>query len=165
MTRLRMETEKGAIVIEMFDDDAPETVKNFVGLATGEKAWTDPATGQKVKRPYYDGLRFHRVVPDFVVQSGDPLTRDPGLKHHWGAGGPGYFIRDELSGKRQMHERGSVSMAHRGPNTAGSQFFVCQARQAQFDGKHTIFGRVAEGMDVVDRIAEGDEILRVTLEG
>ena len=163
MTRVRMETEKGAIVLELFDDDAPETVKNFVGLLTGQKEWADPKTGEKLARPYYDGLRFHRVVPDFVIQGGDPLTRDPALRDNWGAGGPGFSIRDELAGQRQKHERGSLSMAHRGPNTGGSQFFICLSRQAHLDQKHTVFGRVVEGIDVVEQIREGDQLVRVSV--
>lgn len=164
MSKVRMETSRGTMVIEMFEDDAPETVKNFVGLATGTKEWTDPKTGQKVKRPYYDGLRFHRVVNDFVIQGGDPLTAHPDMRGRWGSGGPGYSIRDELTGKKQVHKRGSLSMAHRGPNTGGSQFFICHSPQPHLDRKHTVFGEVVEGLDVIDKIREGDSIVRVTLE-
>src|SRR5688572_8039728 len=101
MTRARMETSRGTIVIDLFDDDTPETVKNFVGLAGGTKEWTDPKTGQKIKRPYYDGLRFHRVIPNFVIQGGDPTTAHPDMRKNWGSGGPGYSIKCELSGRRQ----------------------------------------------------------------
>jgi peptidyl-prolyl cis-trans isomerase A (cyclophilin A) len=164
MTRARMETEKGTIVVELFDDDAPETVKNFAGLAAGTKEWIDPKTGARVKRPYYDGLRFHRVIPGFVAQSGDPTTAYDELRAHWGSGGPGYSIRDEVHGARQTHVRGRLSMAHRGPNTGGSQFFLCRSALEQLDRKHTVFGEVVEGMDVVDRLDEGDRLVRVAIE-
>lgn len=163
MTKLKMETSKGTMLIEMFDDDAPETVKNFVGLATGTKAWTDPKTGQKVNRPYYDGLKFHRVVDDFVIQGGDPLTAYPEMRGRWGTGGPGFSIACETGGKRQVHQRGSLSMAHRGPNTGGSQFFICHSPQKHLDRKHTVFGQVVEGLDIIDAIREGDTIVRVSV--
>src|SRR5256885_3803939 len=121
MSKARMETARGTIVIDLFEDEAPETVRNFVGLATGVKEWTDPKSGQRVKRPYYDGLRFHRVIPNFVVQGGDPTTAYAEMRKNWGSGGPGYTIKDELAGTKQRHVRGSLSMAHRGPNTGGSQ--------------------------------------------
>jgi cyclophilin family peptidyl-prolyl cis-trans isomerase len=162
--RARMETSRGTIVIDLFVDDAPETVKNFAGLAGGTKEWVDPKSGQRVKRPYYDGLRFHRVIPQYVIQGGDPTSAHLDMRKNWGSGGPGYSIKDELTGSKQKHVRGSLSMAHRGPNTGGSQFFICHTPQAHLDRKHTVFGQVVEGMEVVDAIREGDEIKRVTIE-
>jgi peptidyl-prolyl cis-trans isomerase A (cyclophilin A) len=165
MKTIHFDTNKGEIVAELFDDDAPETVANFVGLATGEKEWTDPKTGQKQKgKPYFDGLRFHRVVANFVVQGGDPYTRYDDTKDRWGTGGPGYKIKDELSGKKQVHKRGSLSMAHAGPGTGGSQFFICHTAQPHLDKKHTVFGIVTRGLEVVDQIREGDQMKRVWIE-
>jgi peptidyl-prolyl cis-trans isomerase B (cyclophilin B) len=151
-----IETNKGEIVVELYDDDAPGTVDNFVGLATGTKEWKDPKTGAKVKRPFYDGLAFHRVVPNFVVQGGCPLGN--------GSGGPGYEIACETSGKRQKHERGSLSMAHRGKDTGGSQFFICHSPQPHLDHKHTVFGKVISGLEVVDAIRAGDVMKKVWVE-
>ena len=157
MKKVHFETNRGEIVAELFEDDAPGTVANFVGLITGTKEWTDPKTGSKVKRPFYDGLTFHRVVPDFVIQGGDPAGN--------GTGGPGYTIKCETQGKRQKHERGSLSMAHRGPNTGGSQFFICHAPAPHLDRKHTVFGKVITGLEVVDAIRPGDVMKRVWVEG
>jgi peptidyl-prolyl cis-trans isomerase B (cyclophilin B) len=157
MKKAHIETNRGEIVVELFEDDAPGTVANFAGLAAGTKEWTDPKTGAQVKRPFYDGLTFHRVVPEFVVQGGCPLGS--------GAGGPGYTIACETSGKRQVHQRGSLSMAHRGLNTGGSQFFICHAPQPHLDRKHTVFGKVISGMEVVDAIRAGDVMKRVWIEG
>lgn len=162
MKTIHFDTDKGEIVAELWDDEAPETVANFVGLATGEKEWTDPKTGQKNKgKPYFDGLRFHRVVSNFVIQGGDPYTRYDDMRAKWGTGGPGYKIKDELSGKRQVHKRGSLSMAHAGPGTGGSQFFICHSPQPHLDKKHTVFGIVTKGIEVVDQIREGDKMKRV----
>ncbi len=137
-----MQTEKGTMRIEFFEADTPITVNNFVTLA---------------RKGYYDGLTFHRVIPDFMIQGGDPTGT--------GAGGPGYSIPDELTGGNQYHDRGVLSMAHRGPNTGGSQFFICHSRRntAHLDRKHTCFGRVVEGLDVIDAIRQGDKILKVTV--
>jgi peptidyl-prolyl cis-trans isomerase A (cyclophilin A) len=165
MKKIHFETDKGEIVAELFEDDAPETVANFVGLATGQKEWTDPKTGQKQQgKPYFDGLRFHRVVSNFVIQGGDPFTRYDDQKARWGTGGPGYKIKDELSGKKQVHKRGSLSMAHAGPGTGGSQFFICHSPQPHLDRKHTVFGQVISGIEVVDQIREGDKIKRAWVE-
>jgi peptidyl-prolyl cis-trans isomerase A (cyclophilin A) len=165
MKKIHFETDKGEIVAELFEDDAPETVANFVGLATGEKEWTDPKTGQKQKgKPYFDGLRFHRVVSNFVIQGGDPFTRYDDQRSRWGTGGPGFKIKDELSGKKQVHKRGSLSMAHAGPGTGGSQFFVCHSPQSHLDRKHTVFGQVISGIEVVDQIREGDKINKAWVE-
>jgi peptidyl-prolyl cis-trans isomerase A (cyclophilin A) len=164
MKKVHFETDKGEIVCELFDDDAPGTVANFVGLAKGEKEWTDPKTGQKQKGKLYDGLRFHRVIPDFMVQGGDPLTRYEDMKGRWGTGGPGFKIADELQGKKQKHVRGTLSMAHAGPNTGGSQFFICHSPQPHLDRKHTVFGQVISGIEVVDKIAGGDRMNKVWIE-
>ena len=156
MKKVHFETSRGEIVAELFEDDAPGTVANFVGLITGTKEWTDPKTNAKVKRPFYDGLTFHRVVPDFVIQGGCPLGT--------GTGGPGYTIKCETKGKRQKHERGSLSLAHRGPDTGGSQFFICHAPAPHLDRKHTVFGKVTSGLEVVDAIRPGDVMKRVWVE-
>jgi peptidyl-prolyl cis-trans isomerase B (cyclophilin B) len=153
MKKAHIDTTKGEIILELFDDDAPGTVANFVGLIKGTKEFADPKSGGKVKRPYYDGLKFHRVVPDFVIQGGCPIGN--------GTGGPGYTIACETSGKRQKHERGTLSMAHRGKDTGGSQFFICHAPAPHLDRKHTVFGKVISGMEVVDAIREGDVMKRV----
>ena len=122
----------GDIVIELFDKEAPGTVQNFIDL---------------INKGFYNGLRFHRVIPGFVAQGGCPNGN--------GTGGPGYAIKDELIGNPHKHERGALSMAHRGPNTGGSQFFIVYEPQPHLDGVHTVFGKVIEGMDVVDGIHQG----------
>jgi peptidyl-prolyl cis-trans isomerase A (cyclophilin A) len=165
MKKAHIETDKGEIVVELFEDDAPGTVANFVGLATGTKEWTDPKSGAKEKKPLYDGLRFHRVISDFMIQGGDPLTRYEELKSRWGTGGPGFKIPDELTGKKQKHVRGTLSMAHAGPNTGGSQFFICHAPQPHLDRKHTVFGQAVSGLEVIDKIQGGDRIVKVWIEG
>ncbi len=157
MKRVHFETDKGEIVCELFEDDAPGTVANFVGLASGTKEFTDPKTGKKVKRAYYDGLTFHRVISDFMIQGGCPLGS--------GSGGPGFTIKDELSGKKQVHKKGSLSMAKTAaPDSGGSQFFICHTPQPHLDRKHTVFGEVVSGMDVVLKIASGDKMKRVWIE-
>jgi len=157
MKKAHIETTKGEIVLELFEDDAPGTVANFVGLAQGTKAWKDPKTGQQVNRPYYDGLSFHRVIADFMIQGGCPLGN--------GAGGPGFTIKDELAGSRQKHLRGSLSMAKTAaPDSGGSQFFICHCPQPHLDRKHTVFGQVLSGMEVVDGIRQGDKMTRVWIE-
>lgn len=157
MKRAHFETDKGEIVCELFDDDAPGTVANFEGLASGTKEFTDPKTGKKVKRAYYDGLTFHRVIKDFMIQGGCPLGS--------GSSGPGYTIKDELSGKKQIHKAGSLSMAKTAaPDSGGSQFFICHSPQAHLDRKHTVFGQVLTGMEVVLKIASGDKMNRVWIE-
>lgn len=149
-----IETNRGTIVVELFDRDAPDTVANFVGLASGTKEWKDPKSGQKVKRPFYDGLKFHRVIENFMIQGGCPLGQ--------GIGGPGYEIRCEINPNK--HLAGSVSMAHCGKDTGGSQFFICHSPQPHLDGKHTVFGRVLQGMEVVNLIRQGDVMERVTIQ-
>ena len=145
-----IKTSKGEMKVEFYDKDAPKTVANFVKLA---------------KKGYYDGLKFHRVLPDFVIQGGCPNTRE-GEKGHPGTGGPGYSIDCETKGDNQYHDRGVLSMAHAGKNTGGSQFFVCHSRNntSHLDGVHTCFGKVIEGVDVVDDIRENDDILSITIQ-
>lgn len=157
MKKARIQTNKGDIVFELFEDDAPGTVANFVGLAQGTKEWVNPNTGKKETRPYYDGLSFHRVIEAFMIQGGCPLGT--------GTGGPGFTIKDELKGKKQVHLRGSVSMAKTAaPDSGGSQFFICHGPQPHLDRKHTVFGMVTSGMDVVDKIVKGDKMIRVSIE-
>ena len=110
MLKAVIDTDKGTMVAELYPDAAPKTVENFAGLASGTKEWTDPKTNQKVKRPYFDGLRFHRVVKDFVIQGGDPFTAHDDMRDRWGTGGPGYRIPCETTGPRQVHDRGSLSI-------------------------------------------------------
>ncbi|MDP1569395.1 MAG: peptidylprolyl isomerase [Vicinamibacterales bacterium] len=137
-------TNQGTFKVQLFDDKAPNTVANFVGLAEGTKEWTDPKTRQAVTRPFYDGLSFHRVIEGFMIQGGCPLGT--------GTGGPGYQFKDEF-GPGLTHDRdGLLSMANAGPNTNGSQFFITLAPTGWLDNKHAIFGAVVEGMDVVRAI-------------
>jgi len=158
MKKAHIETSAGEIVLELFEDDAPGTVANFIGLAQGTKEWTDPKTDKKVKRPYYDGLTFHRVIDDFMIQGGCP--------HGTGTGGQGLTIKDELAGKRQKHLRGSLSMAKTAaPDSGESQFFICHSPQAHLDRKHTVFGLVISGIEVVDKIRKDDKMTRVWIEG
>ena len=158
MKKVHFETTKGEIVAELFEDDAPNTVANFAGLVQGTKEWKDPKTGEKVKRPFYDGLSFHRVIPNFVIQGGCPLGT--------GTGGPGYHIKCETGGSKQVHNAGSLSMAHAGKDTGGSQFFIVHSREttAHLDRKHTVFGQVTSGMDVVKKIQAGDKMTKVWIE-
>jgi len=142
MTKAELVTGKGTMKIEFYDNDAPKTVANFVELS---------------KKGYYDGLNFHRVLPDFVIQGGCPDGT--------GAGGPGYSIDCELDGDNQYHDKGVLSMAHAGRNTGGSQFFICHSRNntSHLDRNHTCFGKVVEGLDVIDEIREGDKIEKITI--
>ena len=132
----KINTDKGTMVVEFYEKDAPKTVQNFIGLA---------------KQGYYNGLKFHRVIPGFVAQGGCPNGR--------GDGGPGYNIDCELDGDNQHHDKGVLSMAHAGRNTGGSQFFLCHNRQGtqHLDGNHTCFGKVVEGLDIVDQVKQGDK--------
>ena len=138
-------TSEGEIHVQLFSDTAPQTVENFVGLATGTRAWKDPRTGAEQQRPLYDRTIFHRVVPEFMIQGGDPLGN--------GTGGPGYRFADEVDGPHRFDRPGRVAMANAGPNSNGSQFFITQVPTPWLDGKHTIFGQVVSGMEVVDSIA------------
>ena len=142
MKQAEIITEKGSMKVEFFEMDAPNTVHNFVDLS---------------KKGFYDGLTFHRVIPDFVIQGGCP--------NGTGAGGPGYTIDCELDGDNQYHDRGVLSMAHAGRNTGGSQFFICHSRSntAHLDRNHTVFGKVVEGLEVIDLIRQGDKIEKIVI--
>ena len=136
MKKAMIETDKGNIVLELFEDDAPNTVANFVKL---------------INKGYYNGLKFHRVIPDFMIQGGCPVGN--------GTGGPGYTIKCEINPKK--HLTGTLSMAHAGKDTGGSQFFITHSPQPHLDGVHTVFGQVVEGMDVVNAIRQGDVMKQV----
>jgi peptidyl-prolyl cis-trans isomerase A (cyclophilin A) len=139
------ETSLGNIVIKLLDKEAPKTVENFIGLAEGTKEFANPMTGKKEKRPYYDGLIFHRVIPQFMIQGGCPRGD--------GRGGPGYSFADEFHPSLKHSKAGKLSMANAGPNTNGSQFFITVAPTPHLDNRHTIFGEVVEGQDVADKIS------------
>lgn len=138
--RVSIETSKGTIGLELYPAHAPQTVNNFVFL---------------VREGFYDGVKFHRVINDFMIQGGDPTGT--------GTGGPGYRFEDEFDGNPLTHERGVISMANAGPNTNGSQFFITHLPQPHLDGRHTVFGRVVSGQDVVDTIQQNDPMDRVML--
>jgi peptidyl-prolyl cis-trans isomerase A (cyclophilin A) len=139
-------TSEGAIVCRLFEKDAPKTVSNFVELAEGARDWTHPSTGKKSKERLYDGTVFHRVIPSFMIQGGDPMGN--------GMGGPGYKFEDETKGSSHRFDKpGKLAMANAGPNTNGSQFFITVAPTEWLTGKHTIFGEVVEGYDVVEKIS------------
>jgi len=142
MLKAEIHTEKGVMKVVFFENDAPGTVANFVKLA---------------REGFYDGLKFHRVIPDFVIQGGCPRGT--------GSGGPGYTINCELTGGNQFHDRGVLSMAHAGRNTGGSQFFICHSRKntAHLDRNHTCFGKVVEGLEVIDNIRQGDRMEKVVI--
>ena len=140
-----LDTTLGKIKIKLHSDKAPQTVSNFVGLAEGTKEFVDTKTGGKVKRPFYDGIVFHRVIPEFMIQTGDPKGN--------GTGGPGYTFRDEFHPELKHNKPGILSMANAGPNTNGSQFFITEKSTSWLDGKHSVFGEVVEGLDVVKKIA------------
>ena len=144
-----IKTSKGEMHVTFYDNDAPKTVANFVKLA---------------KEGYYDGLKWHRVLPDFVIQGGCPNSKD-GASGIPGTGGPGYSIDCELNGENQFHDRGVLSMAHAGRNTGGSQFFVCHSRNntAHLDRNHTCFGKVTKGVEIVDDIRQGDKIITIQI--
>jgi peptidyl-prolyl cis-trans isomerase B (cyclophilin B) len=137
MSKVKFSTAKGDMIAELYDEATPITVNNFLDL---------------INKGFYNGLNFHRVIPNFVVQGGCPDGT--------GAGGPGYTIQCEVTAPNQYHDRGVLSMAHRGRNTGGSQFFICHNRQGtqHLDGNHTCFGKVVEGLDVLDKIVQGDKI-------
>jgi len=139
------ETSLGNVVCKLFEKEAPKTVENFIGLAEGTKEFTNPMTGKKEKRNYYDGLTFHRVIPQFMIQGGCPRGD--------GRGGPGYSFSDEFHPSLRHSKAGKLSMANAGPNTNGSQFFITVAPTPHLDNRHTIFGEVVEGQDVADKIS------------
>lgn len=142
MKHAEIHTAKGTMKVNFFENDAPKTVANFISLT---------------EKGYYDGLNFHRVLPNFVIQGGCPDGT--------GAGGPGYSIDCELDGDNQYHDKGVLSMAHSGRNTGGSQFFICHSRDntAHLDRNHTCFGKVYEGLDIIDNISEGDKIEKIVI--
>jgi peptidyl-prolyl cis-trans isomerase B (cyclophilin B) len=142
MTKVKISTDKGDMIAELYDNETPITVNNFKDL---------------IGKKFYDGLNFHRVIPNFVIQGGCPNGN--------GAGGPGYNIPCEVTAPKQFHDRGVLSMAHAGRNTGGSQFFICHGRQgtAHLDGNHTCFGKVNEGLDVIDSINPGDKINSISI--
>jgi peptidyl-prolyl cis-trans isomerase B (cyclophilin B) len=135
-----IETDRGEVALELYPEHAPKTVNNFVFLA---------------REGFYDGVSFHRVIPDFMIQGGDPTGS--------GRGGPGYRFEDELQDNPLRHEKGVISMANAGPGTNGSQFFITHSPQPHLDGRHTVFGRVVEGQEVVDAIRQGDRMTRVVI--
>jgi peptidyl-prolyl cis-trans isomerase A (cyclophilin A) len=142
-----LETNQGTVVVKLFSKDAPVTVANFVGLATGEQTWRDPKTGEvKQNTPLYRDILFHRIISGFMIQGGDPL----GV----GMGSPGYTFEDEFQSGRTFDKPGILAMANRGRNTNGSQFFITVAPQPRLNGGYTIFGEVVKGYDVVDRISK-----------
>ena len=139
-----IKTTAGSITVKLFPDKAPKTVENFIALATGKKEWTDPKTGKKSKKPLYNGTIFHSVIPNFMIQGGDPLGN--------GTGGPGYQFEDEFSPDLTFAKAGILAMANAGPGTNGSQFFITVAATPWLNNHHTIFGEVTKGMDVVNKI-------------
>lgn len=149
MRTAEIQTSKGTMKVSFYEEDAPGTVENFVKLS---------------KEGFYDGLAFHRVIPNFVIQGGCPYSRNPG-DPRVGTGGPGYSIKCELSGENQYHDRGVLSMAHAGRNTGGSQFFICHSRTntKHLDRQHTCFGKVTEGLEVIDKIRQGDKIEKIII--
>ena len=151
MSTVTFETNKGTFTAELYPNEAPGTVANFEKL---------------VKEGFYDGIVFHRVIPEFVVQGGDPITKEHGLNHpRVGTGGPGYQIRCETQGNPHRHELGALSMAHAGKDTGGSQFFIVlsEANTRHLNGVHTVFGKVTQGIDVVQTLEKGDRMDRVTV--
>ncbi len=150
----RLKTSLGDIVVRLEEERAPNTVKNFVGLATGTIAWTDPATRKPMKgTPAYDGVRFHRVISGFMIQCGDPLSRHPDKASLWGTGDAGYKFADEFHPELRHDSEGVLSMANAGKNTNGAQWFITEGPTPHLDKRHAVFGKVVDGMDVVNRIA------------
>jgi peptidyl-prolyl cis-trans isomerase B (cyclophilin B) len=149
MRTAEIQTTRGIMKLNFFENDAPGTVENFITLS---------------REGFYNGLAFHRVIPDFVVQGGCPFSKDMS-DPRVGTGGPGYKIRCELDGENQYHDKGILSMAHAGKNTGGSQFFICHSRTntKHLDRQHTCFGKVVEGLDVIDKIQKGDKIDKITI--
>ena len=148
-------TSMGDIVVKLLPEKAPKTVENFLALAEGTKEWKDPRSGQTVKKPLYDGTVFHRVIPQFMIQGGDPLGT--------GTGGPGYKFADEIGPDNKFSKPGLLAMANAGPNTNGSQFFITEVPTPWLDRGHTIFGEVVKGFELVPKIAAAGNA-RVKLE-
>jgi peptidyl-prolyl cis-trans isomerase A (cyclophilin A) len=150
------DTTQGSIVCRLFEKDAPKTVQNFTELAEGKREWTHPATRQKSKSPLYDGTIFHRVIPNFMIQGGDPMGN--------GMGGPGYQFEDETRGSPHKFDKpGKLAMANAGPNTNGSQFFITEVPTPHLNRGHTIFGEVVKGGDLVAKIARsGNSKVKLT---
>jgi peptidyl-prolyl cis-trans isomerase B (cyclophilin B) len=146
-TQVTLTTTKGEMTFDLFRDKAPLTTANFLNL---------------IKDGFYDGIVFHRVIPDFMAQVGDPLTKEPGMEARWGTGGPGYQIADEFDPELKHDKTGVLSMANSGPNTGGSQFFITHEATPWLDGKHTVFGEITEGTEVLSQIEKGDKILSVS---
>jgi peptidyl-prolyl cis-trans isomerase A (cyclophilin A) len=142
------DTTMGKMICRLFVDEAPKTTANFIGLAEGKKDFVDTASGKNVKKPFYDGLIFHRVIPNFMIQGGDPTGT--------GRGGPGYKFEDEFVYTLRFDKPGRLAMANSGPNTNGSQFFITTVPATWLDARHSIFGQVIEGQDVVEKIANAD---------
>ncbi len=152
-------TSMGNIVCKLYEKETPKTVANFIGLATGTKEWTHPATNAKKKEPLYTGTIFHRVIPSFMIQGGDPMGN--------GSGNPGYTFEDEILSTLNFDRPGRLAMANRGPNTNGSQFFITEVPTTHLNGKHTIFGQVVSGQDLVAKIARAKDkvkLEKVTIE-
>ena len=152
----RIVTSKGTIVVQLHEDKAPKTVANFVGLAAGTIDWKDPVTGASgLGKSMFEGVKFHRVIPGFMVQVGDPRSRHPFdvAGNRWGTGNPGYRFGDEFHPELRHDGAGVLSMANSGPGTNGSQFFITEGPTPHLDRKHTVFGRVVAGQDVVKSIA------------
>jgi peptidyl-prolyl cis-trans isomerase A (cyclophilin A) len=137
-------TTEGNFTVRLFEAEAPKAVANFIGLAEGTKEFTDPKTSSKMKKPYYNGTIFHRVIAGFMIQGGDPLGQ--------GTGDPGYTFADEFTSNKKLDKAGILAMANRGPNTNGSQYFITLAPTPWLDGKHTVFGEVTEGMNIIEKI-------------
>jgi peptidyl-prolyl cis-trans isomerase A (cyclophilin A) len=144
MLHAHFTTSEGKFTVRLFEEEVPDTVANFVGLASGAKEFTEPQSGRKATRPFFDGLTFHRIIDGFMIQGGDPLGT--------GTGGPGYRFADEFHPKLRHSKAGILSMANAGPNTNGSQFFITLAATPWLDNRHSVFGEVTEGMDVVQKI-------------
>ena len=144
------ETSMGNLVVKLFSKDAPKTVENFVALATGEKEWTDPRTGTKTTKPLYDGVVFHRVIPNFMIQGGDPLGQ--------GIGGPGYQFADEFQSGRMFDKPCILAMANSGPGTNGSQFFITEVPTPHLNQHHTIFGEVVKGCELVPKMTRVEAV-------
>ena len=147
--QMHMATSMGVIHCVMYDDLVPLTVSNFVGLATGLKSFVDPQSGETVRRPYYEGLTFHRVIPEFMIQGGDPLGT--------GGGGPGYRFEDEFHPDLRHDQPGTLSMANAGPNTNGSQFFITEVPTPHLDDMHTVFGHCPDAVELIIEIARSRE--------